>query len=52
LKTWLRRPSEVIGRTEMPVSPIRNGYSFVPCSEPRYLRIRSRRVDVCAVEDP
>ena len=30
-------------------SPMRNGYSFVPCSEPRYLRIRSRRVEVCSV---
>ncbi len=28
---------------------MRNGYSLVPCSEPRYLRIRSRRVEVCSV---
>ncbi len=33
----------------MPDSPIRNGYSLVPCSDPRYLRIRRRLVEVCAV---
>ena len=32
-----------------PGSPIRNGYSLVPCSEPRYLRTRRRRVEVCSV---
>ena len=39
----------MIGRTVTPDSPIRNGYSLVPCSEPRYLRIRSRRVEVCSI---
>ena len=38
-------PSEVIGRTEMPSSSIRNGYSLVPCVVPRYLTMRSRRVE-------
>ena len=33
----------------MPLSPIRNGYSFVPCSDPRYFSTRSRRVDVCSM---
>ena len=41
------RPAEVIGRTEMPCSSIRNGYSLVPCAEPRYLTTRSRRVEIC-----
>ena len=31
----------------MPRSSIRNGYSLVPWLEPRYLRIRSRRVAIC-----
>ncbi len=30
------RPSEEIGRTEMPCSSMRNGYSFVPWVDPRY----------------
>ena len=29
----------VIGSTPMPSSSIRNGYSLVPCAEPRYLTI-------------
>ena len=46
----LSNPSRlVIGSTETPESPIRNGYSLVPCSEPRYLRIRSLRVEVCSL---
>lgn len=39
-------PSEVIGSREMPPSSIRNGYSLVPWLEPRYLTMRSRRVDM------
>ena len=39
----------MIGSTDIPDSPMRNGYSLVPCSEPRYFRMRSRRVDVCSV---
>ena len=42
-------PSEVIGRTEMPFSSIRKGYSLVPWAEPRYLTTRSRRVEICSV---
>ena len=30
-------PSDVIGRTEMPSSSIRNGYSLVPCARPAVL---------------
>jgi hypothetical protein len=41
------RTNDVIGTTETPFSPIRKGYSFVPCSVPRYFRMRSRRVEVC-----
>ena len=33
------------GITAMPSSSIRNGYSLVPCVEPRYLTIRRRRVE-------
>ena len=43
------RPIEVTGRTESPSSSIRNGYSLVPCAEPRYFTIRSRRVEICSV---
>ena len=39
-------PSEVIGSTVKPCSSIRNGYSLVPCSEPRYFTMRSRRVEI------
>ena len=48
LDSW-SSPSEVTGRTEMPRSSIRNGYSFVPCRLPRYLTIRSRRVEICSL---
>src|SRR5664279_582023 len=37
-------PVAVIGSTTMPRSVITNGYSFVPCSDPRYFATRSRRV--------
>src|SRR5450759_5107516 len=40
------RPSEEIGRTEMPCSSMRNGYSFVPWVDPRYLTTRRRRVEI------
>ena len=43
------KPSEVIGNTLMPSSSIRNGYSFVPCVVPRYLTMRSRRVDTWSI---
>ena len=39
------KPSEVMGRTEKPLSSMKNGYSFVPCDVPRYLTIRMRRVE-------
>ena len=39
------RPAEVIGITVMPCSSIMNGYSFVPCTEPRYFTMRRRRVE-------
>ena len=42
------RPLEVIGSTEMPCSSMRNGYSFVPWAEPRYLTTRRRRVEICS----
>ena len=38
--------SDVIGRTEIPLSSIRNGYSFVPCVLPRYFMIRKRLVAI------
>src|SRR5450755_1056935 len=37
-------PVAVSGSTMMPRSVITNGYSFVPCSDPRYFATRSRRV--------
>src|ERR1700675_2979442 len=40
------RPSEEIGRTEIPWSSMRNGYSFVPWVDPRYLMMRRRRVEI------
>ena len=46
--SWCR-PSEVIGRTEMPFSSIRKGYSLVPWAVPRYLTMRSLRVESCSV---
>ena len=45
LVTACLSPSEVTGSTEMPCSSMRNGYSLVPWTEPRYLTIRSRRVE-------
>ncbi len=36
---------EVIGKMDIPFSPIRKGNSFVPCVEPRYLTMRNRRVE-------
>ena len=44
------KPSEVIGSTEKPSSSIRNGYSFVPCVEPRYLTTRSRREEIWSLD--
>ena len=38
--------SDVIGSTAIPLRSIRNGYSLVPWLEPRYLTIRSRRVEI------
>ena len=35
-----------MGRTETPVAPMRNGYSSVPCPEPRYLTMRMRRFEI------
>ena len=35
----------MIGRTLIPSSSIRNGYSFVPWADPRYLTMRSLRVE-------
>jgi hypothetical protein len=32
--------------TEKPRSSIRNGYSLLPCDDPRYFTIRSRRVAI------
>ncbi len=43
------KPSEVTGSTEMPFSSIRNGYSFVPWVEPRYLTTRKRREETCSL---
>src|ERR1035441_9791345 len=40
------RVSEEIGRTEMPCSSMRNGYSLVPWVDPRYLTMRRRRVEI------
>src|ERR1700755_71936 len=34
----------VIGGTDNPASSIWNGYSLVPCADPRYLMTRRRRV--------
>ena len=37
------------GSTAIPRSVMRNGYSFVPWVDPRYFRIRSRRVEISSV---
>src|SRR5215217_4739060 len=37
---------DVIGNTEIPSSSIRNGYSFVPCTEPRYFMILKSLVEI------
>ena len=42
-------PMDVIGRTEMPFSSIRKGYSLVPWVLPRYLMICSLRVEICSL---
>ena len=42
LEAWCCSPTEVMGSTEMPVSSMRNGYSLLPCVEPRYLTTRKR----------
>src|SRR5690348_9972287 len=42
---WVN-PSEVMGITEIPWLSIRNGYSLVPCEEPRYFTTRRRRVEI------
>ena len=41
-------PIAVMGIRSKPSRWIRNGYSLVPWTEPRYLAIRSRRVESCA----
>ena len=41
--SWVR-PAPVTGSTLMPSSSMRNGYSLVPCAEPRYFTTRNRRV--------
>ena len=38
--------SEVTGSTVMPSRLMRNGYSLVPCVEPRYFTTRMRRVEI------
>src|ERR1051326_1892110 len=45
---WVN-PREVMGTTEIPLLSIRNGYSFVPCDEPRYFITRRRRVEICSL---
>ena len=40
---------DVTGKIEIPSSSMRNGYSFVPCDEPRYFAIRSRLTDLWLV---
>ena len=40
--------SEVTGNTVMPSRLMRNGYSLVPCVEPRYFTTRMRRVEICS----
>ena len=37
---------DVIGNTAIPCRSMRNGYSLVPCVEPRYFTMRSRRVEI------
>src|SRR6185503_3684490 len=46
VETSFSRISEVTGSTEMPSSSIMKGYSLVPCTEPRYLIILKRRVEI------
>ncbi len=48
-ETSWSRSADVIGITLMPCWSIRNGYSLVPCAEPRYLTIRRRRVEICSL---
>ena len=48
LASWSSR-REVMGVTTMPSFPIRNGYSVVPWSDPRYFRTRRRRVDCSSI---
>ena len=40
---------DVIGSTTKPRAEIRNGNSLVPCTDPRYLTTRSRRVEISSV---
>src|SRR5499426_3157926 len=42
------KPTDVMGKTEMPSSSMRNGYSLVPCVLPRYLTICNLRVEICS----
>eukprot|EP01085_Mycamoeba_gemmipara_P000153 Mycagemm_TRINITY_DN9805_c0_g1::TRINITY_DN9805_c0_g1_i1::g.153::m.153 type:complete len:105 gc:universal TRINITY_DN9805_c0_g1_i1:488-174(-) len=49
LDTSCDKVSEVTGNTEMPLWSIRNGYSLVPWNDPRYLIMRSRRVEILLV---
>src|SRR5438552_3786145 len=49
LDAWCASPSDVIGSTETPWSSMRNGISLPPCAEPRYLRMRNRRVALCSI---
>ena len=44
-RSVMREPADVIGITVMPCWSMMNGYSLVPCAEPRYLTSRRRRVD-------
>ena len=45
---WLS-PIELMGSTEMPRWSMRKENSLVPCAEPRYLTMRSRRVAVSSL---
>ena len=40
---------DVTGSTTKPLAEIRNGYSLVPCADPRYLITRSRRVEISSL---
>ena len=46
LDTLWFSPTEVMGNTLRPSSPMRKGNSFVPCCEPRYFTTRRCRVAI------